>query len=430
MRPSAYVMNMFYTGLGIARSLGEHGIPVVGLTAQRGFYGNYTRYAKAVFSPDSRHEPEALLTHLVRIGQQQEQQGIIFPTRDDDLIFLDRFRSELAPYFIPAIPQSSVLHDCLDKWRTYSWAQRAAVATPKCWMIEGEQDLRRSLHDLTYPCVLKPVSAHHWRKANNWEVVGGRKAVPVFSERQLLAEYGATSRADERVLLQEMIPGDDKCLLITACYLDQRSNWVAGFNTQKLVQAPEGFGTGCIVQAAERTELFEPALRLLQKMQFTGIAEVEFKWHEAKSCYQLIEVNPRPWDQHRLGKTCGTDLVYLAYCEHAGLPLPAVTKRASAVKWVAEDTFFLTALQMAWKRDPKLASLFRLARGKRIYAIWSAKDPLPLVAYLLRFIPTLIGTVARSLWSAIKRKFRSRQVPITSAGQVYEGTLEKRNSHG
>ena len=59
MRPTAYVMNMFYTGLGIARSLGEHGIPVVGLTAQRAFYGNYTRYAKAVFSPDSRHEPEA-----------------------------------------------------------------------------------------------------------------------------------------------------------------------------------------------------------------------------------------------------------------------------------------------------------------------------------------------------------------------------------
>jgi len=36
MSPVAVVMNMFYTGLGIARSLGEQGIPVIGLTAQVG----------------------------------------------------------------------------------------------------------------------------------------------------------------------------------------------------------------------------------------------------------------------------------------------------------------------------------------------------------------------------------------------------------
>ena len=61
MRPTAVVLNMFYSGLGIARSLGEHGIPVIGLTAQRGIYGNFTRYAKVVHAPDSRKEPEALL---------------------------------------------------------------------------------------------------------------------------------------------------------------------------------------------------------------------------------------------------------------------------------------------------------------------------------------------------------------------------------
>ena len=35
MRPTAIVMNMFYTGLGIARSLGAQGIPIVGLSAVR-----------------------------------------------------------------------------------------------------------------------------------------------------------------------------------------------------------------------------------------------------------------------------------------------------------------------------------------------------------------------------------------------------------
>src|ERR1039458_4676874 len=88
MPQTAIVMNMYYTGLGIARSLGEHGIPVLGLTAQRGIYGNFTRYAKTVSSPDSRSEPEALLAFLLQIGRQLKDRAIVFPTRDDDLLFL------------------------------------------------------------------------------------------------------------------------------------------------------------------------------------------------------------------------------------------------------------------------------------------------------------------------------------------------------
>src|SRR5262249_5477798 len=145
----------------------------------------------------------------------------------------------------------------------------------------------------------------------------------------------------------------DECLLITACFMDGDSEWVAGFNTQKLVQEPEGFGTGCIVQAVDRAELFEPAARLLKAMRFTGIAEVEYKWDAAKRTYGLIEINPRPWDQHRLGKACGVDLIYLAYCAHAGLPRPAVEKRPVGCKWIAEDGFFRAALRMLWRRDPR-----------------------------------------------------------------------------
>ena len=60
-QPTAVVMNLFYTGLGIARSLGERGIPVVGLTSQHRIYGNFTRYASVRFCPDSRSEPGSLL---------------------------------------------------------------------------------------------------------------------------------------------------------------------------------------------------------------------------------------------------------------------------------------------------------------------------------------------------------------------------------
>lgn len=400
-------MNMFYTGLGIARSLGEQGVPVIGLTSQRGVYGNFTRYAKAVLCPDSRNEPEALLKYLIGLGKEIGHRSVIFPTRDDDVVFLDRFRSELEPYFILTVPKSSALNVCLSKWETFLLARRTHVPTPKCWSVDGEEELRQVLPEITYPCVIKPVASHHWRKGGNWDVVGHRKAIRISSPQELLKEYSGISLADSRVLIQEMVPGSDDCLFVAACYLDGESNWVAGFNAQKLLQHPEGFGTGCILQTVDCPELREPTMRLLQTIGFSGIAEVEYKWDAGRNEYQLIEINPRPWDQHRLGRYAGTDLIYLAYCEHAGLPRPVARPhrgKTTPFKWVAEDALMLDLLGIVWRRDARLAGLKKMLSGRRTYAIWSVKDPLPFLAYLVtQAIPGVVSSGVRNMWSALKR---------------------------
>src|SRR5205823_4324969 len=132
----------------------------------------------------------------------------------------------------------------------------------------------------------------------------GRKAVGVFSPEELVAEYQIIECAESRALLQEMVPGGDQQLWIAACYMDRNGRLTAGFTAQKLVQVPEAFGTGCIVQTQERPGLLEAAAGLLEKIGFTGVAEVEFK-QDAAGVYQLIEINSRPWDQHRLGHACG-----------------------------------------------------------------------------------------------------------------------------
>jgi predicted ATP-grasp superfamily ATP-dependent carboligase len=413
MRPVAVVMNMYHTGLGIARSLGEHGVRVIGLTSRRGFYGNFTRYAKTVFCPDSRNEPEALLAFLLKMRQEVAGRLVIFPTRDDDLLFLDRYRKELQEGFVLAVPETAVLKVCLNKWETHLLAQRAGVSVPKCWLVENAEDLARTIAEVAYPCVLKPISTPDWRRGNNWNIVGSRKAIAVSSPGELLAEYTAIAHASPRMVVQEVIPGGDDTLAITACYLNRDSQFVAAFNTQKLLQFPEGFGTGCILQTAHYPELLAPTLRLLQSLRFTGIAEVEYKWDRAAGEYKLIEINPRPWDQHRLGQASGADLAYIAYCEHAGERQPPVGGSAVNTKWVADDTFLMTAAELLRRRDPKLRTLFRLARGKRIYAIWSMRDPLPFAVYLmLTFIPTVVGGGLRLIRSLFARK---------SAGAVLSG---------
>jgi predicted ATP-grasp superfamily ATP-dependent carboligase len=397
-------MNMFYTGLGIARSLGMRGIPVVGLSAHRGCYGNFTRYANVLSCPDSRKQPEALLEFLLQLGKTMVNRAIIFPTRDDDVLFLERFRDQLRSRFLLVLPETPALTACLNKWETYRWAEAAGVPGPRCWSVAAKDDLLRIVPEVSYPCVLKPVSAHHWRGARNWQLVGSRKVIAASSREELLAEYDKVSQADARALVQEFVPGGDDCLRIAACYMDRNSRLVAGFTAEKVLQEPEGFGTGCIVKATDSPEVLAVAGDLLAKMHFSGIAEVEFKWDRSSGQHKLIEINPRPWDQHRLGSACGVDLIHIAYCDLTGLDLPRPAVCNTAVKWVAEDVFLFVLLRSMWKRDGSLRALLRMARGRRTYAIGSRKDPLPLLVSLgLGMGPELAGRALSKLRSMIGR---------------------------
>ena len=408
---TAVVLNLFATGLGIARSLGERGIPVVGFTAERGAYGGFSRYVKTIRCADSRYQPGLLLDQLQRLGEQLGHRAVIFPTRDHDLVFLDRFSRELAPYFVAVAPPRAALASSLNKWDTYLAAVAAGVPTPKSWVVTDAESLRKAATEVAFPCVLKPVAAYHWRTASNWALVGARKAISVESPDRLLAEYDVIAAAESRVLIQEQVPGDDDCLLIAACYIDRQFRFRAGFNVQKLIQTPAGFGTGCIVQIADRPELFERTVRLLQAIGFNGIAEVEYKWDARDREYKLIEINPRPWDQHRLGSACGVDLIYMAYCDAADRPMPSVRPNLAPRKWIAEDAFVLSALRLAWRREPGLSALFRQARGKKVYAIWLAGDPLPFLAYSSE----LVGYLVRGALAAIRHAARKAMASRTKA---------------
>jgi predicted ATP-grasp superfamily ATP-dependent carboligase len=156
-------------------------------------------------------------------------------------------------------------------------------------------------------------------------------------------------------------------------------------------------------------------------MGFTGVAEVEYKWDASDREYKLIEVNPRPWDQHRLGAACGTDLIHLAYCDHAGLPSPPIRNDGVSRKWIAEDVFAMTALRLVWRQERGLGRLFRQAAGKRIYGVWAVRDPLPFLYFLATFAPSLVRMGLRFLGRSIDALLAARQKTMNPALPVPPG---------
>jgi hypothetical protein len=67
--------------------------------------------------------------------------------------------------------------------------------------------------------------------------------------------------------------------------------------------------------------------------------------------------------------------------------------------------FATAVIRSLWRGTPHIPTMFRLAKGKRIYAIWSAKDPLPALAFwTIAFIPELITALFRVGRSAIEKR--------------------------
>jgi D-aspartate ligase len=397
--PPVIIMNMYYSGLAIARDLAGAGIKVVGLSSDHNIYGNFTRFCTVRQAPSSQAEPERLVEYLQKTSNELRG-AVIFPTRDADVVFLDRYREQLAGYRL-SIPSREALNLVLNKGSLARAARSAGIAVPRTVVIQSADELKSVSEAVGFPCVMKPVSAHLWHGGNRWETVGCRKAFRVDSPEILEREYKQVAAVSPEVLVQEWIPGSSNEIVIMGGYFGNNSRALGYFCARKLVQEPEDFGTGCLVQNLPLEELIEPSARLCQSLNYRGMAEIEYKYDANTREYKLIEINARHWDWHQLAHMSGVNLTRVAYSDLTGHALDSSTSGKPGGKWIAEDAFMLHAAAALYKRRVKLRTLLRQLSGPKMFAIFAWDDPLPFLRYSLQ---SMLPTIGRMAWAKLCNK--------------------------
>jgi predicted ATP-grasp superfamily ATP-dependent carboligase len=397
-RPPVIILNLFYTGLGIARDLAGRGVRVIGLSAHRRIFGNYTRFCDVRFSPNSQEEPEQLLQYLLEAAPEL-QGSVIFPTRDADVLFMDRFRHELEPHYRLAIPPHDAFVRTVDKYSLVQVATQVGVPVPRTAVIARREDLADVNDDIGFPCVVKPVSSVQWRVGDNWSRVGGRKAFRVDSAEQLRQEYERLQAVSPELLIQEMIPGPADQIVVLGGYVDEKSEPLGYFTARKLLQSPDDFGTGCLVQSEPIPEIVDPTLKLWRALNYQGMAEVEYKYDPRDGHYKLIEINTRHWDQHQLGRASGINLTWAAYCHLTGRPAENMLKPVQRAQWVAEDTLLLHLLGAVIRPQQRTPHLWQKLSRPRMYGISAWNDPMPSCRY---FVTVIFPQIVRGVFKKIR----------------------------
>src|SRR5262245_48056158 len=127
--PPVFVMNVYYSGLGIARSLYGCGVDVFGLSSESDAPGMSSGFFKAIYAvPNGRDEPDLLCQRLLELGAKHTHPPVIFPTRDFDVLFLHQYRRQLTRFY--RLPDDRGLSSLMDKLQLANVARNLNMASP------------------------------------------------------------------------------------------------------------------------------------------------------------------------------------------------------------------------------------------------------------------------------------------------------------
>jgi D-aspartate ligase len=365
----AIVLGSDYKALGIVRSLGRHGIPVWVLRDEH-VIASYSRYcARSVDWPASG-DPERV-AFLVRLGARDGLDGwALYPTDDETAAFLARNREELATRFTITTPPWDILRWAYDKRLTYRHAAAIGVACPRTHYPESRAEV--GALDVSYPAILKPAiraQQNAFTMSKAWRVDDRDSLLARYDEAALLLDPSL-------IMVQELIPGaGEQQLSYAALCSDGRA--IASVVARRTRQWPMDFGrASTYVETIEDPEVEASATRVLEMLRFTGIVEVEFKRDPRDGQLKLLDINPRAWGWHSLGRAAGVDFPYLLWQMLSGERLPRTRGRVG-VRWVRALTDLPTVLGEIRAGRLSVGAYVRSLRGPIEFAILAADDPVP-----------------------------------------------------
>jgi protein-tyrosine-phosphatase len=184
-------------------------------------------------------------------------------------------------------------------------------------------------------------------------------------------------------LLQEFCPGDG--IGIEVLFHDNQP--LTMFQHRRLKELPVS-GGGSVTSISEPLdpELTEQAVALLRKLNWEGVAMVEFKWDRAERRSVLMEVNGRYWGSLPLAIGAGIDFPFYEWqLAHGQQPvIPAAYSTGLRFRWLGGDIRRLGSLFEAsaegFSLPSKLGEAIRFLKdfaGPTCPAVWSWSDPVP-----------------------------------------------------
>ncbi|MBL8734008.1 MAG: hypothetical protein JNN13_16670 [Planctomycetes bacterium] len=393
-RLPAIVVAMNLNGLGVARVLGRHGVPVIGIDGEQAGFASRSRFLSERWTCGPSGAD--LLALLRAKGPGFADRPVLIPITDESVAVIADHLDELRRHYRIAMPAPELVHDLLDKERMRAVAERLGVRMPSTWSVNDLAGVERAAAQMVFPCILKPAS-----KTQAWQAAGLRKAYVLPDRAALLDTYQLVAPTATPLVLQQYIPGGDDEIHFTLLYCRKGGEAAGVFSARKLRQWQPHCGGTSASEPVDVPELDRIARDFFARVGMHGLCSLEYKRDARDGAYYMIEPTVcRPDWQNGVADANGVPLAWLAYCDLAGIELPPVRRRARPRRWV----------YLAWDRQS--AAYYR-AQGQlgRLAWLWSIRPPVRGAVFALDDLGPWLATVfdwLRRAGGRVRRLFGGR----------------------
>jgi D-aspartate ligase len=365
-------------GLGVARALARHHIPVIGLAGPSWTPSCATKTCTEIVYNRSWTQA-GVVEDLRSIARRLDHKSPLIITKDEPVLWISEARSELDDSFELNLPDHDVVQLLMNKTRFHEVCVAKGWPVPRTWKAKSKDELASALSEIEYPCILKPqVKNRAFRRFS------AHKAFVVRDERQLLRAYETVAQWEPEVVVQEWIPGGDGSIAFCLSYHDRQGMPAAQFAGRKLRQWPIRCGNTAIAEPAP-AEWVDRLLTVTQTIWddvgFRGIGSIEYKIAPGTQRPVIMEPTVgRTNYQNEVAVLNGVNIPAIAYCDLTGGRYVATAPPARPVKLIDGGAELKAAVTYWRMGELGVAQWLTERSGNRKYMMVRAGDLGPFLA--------------------------------------------------
>ena len=396
-KPPAIILGSYINALALIRALGKKGIDIIVVDCMHNIAASSKYVKEFVLSPDPENDHNGYINVFLERSNQWKG-GIIIPTDDFQVSVLSVEYDKLSKYYEVAAPVKNTAEIIINKILTYSTASELNIPCPFLFLLNNEAQLTNVANSIEYPCILKPVISHEFKKHHNYNIK------KIASNHELYRAFEENG-GKYPLMVQEIIKGPDSNIVLYAAYYDMDGNYLAEFTGQKIRQYPPGFGTARVAKSIEfHDELACYSRKILKRVAYRGcLVGTEFKYDDKDGKLKLVEINARSVKWYSLIEASGMNLPWIMYKDRIFQEKSYQQDYISDVYWIDEAADIATTIFNRKKENIAYRDYLKPYYSKKVLAVFSKNDIKPSIS-MINFIANYIknkvlGVTKKMLWS-------------------------------
>lgn len=233
----------------------------------------------------------------------RESFRLVIPCHDQNILPIAKYRQELEVLAPIAVPSDDALRVCMDKYETWKLARELQIPVPAQTVVKDFEELENVAGNFPFPLVFKPLSSYTLENLER-----KLEVKKVWTRESLRSEVELYLRDREALIVQKNVLGVGIGVNILA-----HSGKVLFAMQHERVHEPLEGGAGSYRRTVPlRPEFLEATEAFMSRLNYTGVAMVEFKSDAKTGKWYLIEINSS-WGSLPLSLAAGADFPYWLY---------------------------------------------------------------------------------------------------------------------